>query len=117
MVFGISLLLVVGVLSYLTYRSLSVEVVPPNLQITLGSPIQDHGRYSVPVTVYNQGGETAEEVLIEVVLGQTENPVERAEITFPYVPKNSEQKGFVTFTTDPRRVGHVESHVMGYLIP
>jgi uncharacterized protein (TIGR02588 family) len=116
-VFGVSLALVAGTLSFLIYDGANAGDTPPDLHISLEEAVQRGDRFVIPVTVWNEGGETAEGVQVEVSLeGQDGAQVERGEFSIPFLPRSGRRKGFVTFRTDPRSARPVP-RILGYEKP
>ena len=108
-VFGAALILVLATFGYLIHQTLVTEAGPPDVVVTLGTPVPGAGGHLVPVTAENRGAETAEEVQITVRL---EGPAEAedAMLVIPYLPRQSRRSGWVTFRADP---GHGELRVAG----
>lgn len=102
-VFGLSLLLVLGTLAYLTREALTTEELPPRVEVRLGEPEAGPGGFTVPVTVYNSGGTAAEDVRITVLLATRDGASEEGRLVIPFLPRESDREGWVTFRTDPRR--------------
>ncbi len=100
-VFGISLMLVISILGYLLY----LEFVPATnhfkFDIRIGSARKSEGRYFVPVIVKNECNKTARDVLVEIT--SANDPSEKKELTFDYVPRHSEREGMALFQKDPGR--------------
>jgi len=118
-VFGVGLALVVSTLSYLVYDGATAADTPPDIEVRVGLEGLRQGAagFLVPVTVVNRGGQTAEGVLVEVVLesGAAAEP-ERAELTLAFLPRGGTREGWVTFRTDPR-AGTLTARALGYEKP
>ncbi len=116
-VFGASLALVACTLLFLIYDGATAGGTPPELRVDLGEPAQRGGHFVVPVKVINDGGETAEGVLVEVSLEAEDGAeAERGELSIPFLPRGGRREGFVTFRSDPRNARLVP-HVLGYEKP
>ena len=89
---------------------------PPELRVTLGDPERSIAGFRVPVTVENEGDETAALVDVEVRLEGGGADVERAELTFDFVPMRSRREGWATFARDPRCC-RVVARVTGFQRP
>jgi uncharacterized protein (TIGR02588 family) len=100
-VFAVSALLVLALLAVLIHAVLDRTPGPAELRIELGPPEARGGRYMVPVHVRNEGGRTAEEVKVEVVLRSGETEVEKADLVLRFVPAQSDREGWVAFGRDP----------------
>jgi uncharacterized protein (TIGR02588 family) len=115
-VFAVSLLLVAGVIAYLAYDAATLGHTPPSMEVRLGAPEQRASAYAIPVSVTNQGDQTAEGVVVEVVLERGEQQ-EQAQFELAFVPRRSTRQGWVTFRTDPRSADQVSGHVLGFESP
>ena len=119
-VFAVSLVLVAGTLGSLAWDAFQEEGSPAAISIELGRPEPRGGAWAVPVTVRNQGDETAEGVNVEVILetpgaGSTIQ-VERAGFEAAFLPRRSKREGWVTFRSDPSR-GRLSGRAVGYETP
>lgn len=111
----ISGLLVAFTLGFLIYQMIYEEKTPPDIQITLGQVVEKDGGYAIPVSAYNNGTETAENVVLEVVFAH-ESLNEISQITFQYLPRKSEVKGWVAFSKEPH-ADDLKSRIVGYNVP
>ncbi len=116
-VFGLGLVLTVGVLGYLVYAEFHADGAPPRLEVTLGAPERQGNRYAVQVTVRNQGEETAEDVQVGIVLREDGEERERAAVSFPFVPQGAQQEGWVTFSRNPSSPDALEVNGVSYGVP
>ncbi|MET0402518.1 MAG: hypothetical protein ABW123_08945 [Cystobacter sp.] len=116
LVFAVSGLLVTAVVGYLAVDAWTREETPPDLVVTVGTPLAGSGHWRVPITVENRGEETAEEVRVGVDLRQGGQVRERAELTLAYVPRHSRREGWVTFHHQPTR-SELEARPLGYAKP
>ena len=110
-VFGISLLLVLGVVVVLGMEALRWQKTPARLKVELGEPEKRSGEWCVPVKVTNEGEGLASNVEIEVSAGE-----EQAGLTMDFVPRGTERLGKVCFpeSVDPKTL---EGRVLGYEEP
>lgn len=115
-VFAAGLAVVLGTVGLLVYDMARGESSPPELVVELGSPRRQAQGWAVPVTVRNEGGETAEGARVEVTLAVPGQPPERGEIDMAFVPADSRREGFVTFAGDPAR-GRLSGRVVGFERP
>ena len=115
-VFAGSAIVVVAVLAYLGWCAIHDRDTPPDLRIFTGTPIASTNSYRVPVVVRNDGESTAESVHIEVLLLRGAEEIERADLELPFVPRQSEREGWVTFHHDPRCCT-LQSRAVGYETP
>jgi uncharacterized protein (TIGR02588 family) len=116
-VFGVGLLLVASTLAYLVYDGATSAGTPPEVEVSLGEPVEGGAGFLVPVRVFNRGGQTAEGVTVEVLLEASGAPEpERGEFTLAFLPRGGKREGWVTFRTDPR-AGRLTARASGYEIP
>lgn len=111
----VSGILVVFTLGFLGYQMIFEEETPPNIAVVLGEVSQKDGAFAVPIEVSNHGSETAENVVIKVVL-QDDSDIEKAEITFAFLPGKSSENGYVVFSKKPESK-NLKIHVKGYGTP
>ena len=116
-IFGLSLVLVLSVLAYLAYDAATMRDTPPSIEVRTGTPQQHPHHFTIPVTITNHGDETAEGVLIEVVLENGGEQKERAEFTVAFLPRRSTREGWVAFKTDPHTAERIIARVLGYEKP
>ena len=62
---GIGLLLVAGVMSFLIYEAFTGNRLPPDVKLSVNSVVQTHNGFLVRITAVNEGGTTAEGVIVE----------------------------------------------------
>jgi uncharacterized protein (TIGR02588 family) len=117
-VFAVGLVLVVSVLAYLAYEGATMGNDPPIIEVRLGTPEQRTHNFIVPVTVLNNGDETAEGITIEVTLENAASGGEpvRGELTIAFLPRRATREGWVTFQQDPR-AARLTARVLGYEKP
>lgn len=114
-VFGVSLVLVVGVVGYLAYEGAKAGDTPPQIEVRLGEPERSGEDFIVPVRVTNRGEQTAEGVQIEIEL-EGGDKTERGEFAVAFLPRRATREGWVTFKSDPR-AGRLKPRVLGYEKP
>ena len=115
-VFGVSVAIIIATVAVLVVSELKPGERPPSLQIELGTPSPAGDRFRVPVRVQNSGEDTAEEARIEILLESDDGVVERAELSFAFVPRNSSREGWVVFSRDPRCCT-IKARPVGYTKP
>ena len=115
-VFALALILVSSTLGYLIFAGASMGHEPPSLEVRLGTPEQRQFNFIVPVTVVNHGDETAEGVLIEVVMANGGEEIARGELDVAFLPRHATRQGWVTFEQDPR-TAQLKARVLGYQKP
>jgi len=117
MVFALSLLMVLGILGYLVYQVAVYEEGSPDLAITYVQDPAEHAPHRYLLRIKNDGQETAEEVKVEMVLQRAGEELERAELSLPYLPKQSAREGWVIFTQDPAVADTLYARVVSYKRP
>jgi uncharacterized protein (TIGR02588 family) len=115
-VFAVSLAAILATLGFLVWDASTANGSSPDLRVELGAPESGAGGFRVPVTVRNQGDETAEGVQVEVTLELPGAPPEKAGIEMAFVPRRSQREGWVTFRSDPRQ-GRLSGRALGYEKP
>lgn len=115
-VFAVGLLLVLATLSYLASETLSARAGPPDIVVRLGQPRELRSGFLVPVEVANAGHESAEDVRIPLTLEMEGREPEEAELSFPFVPRDSRREGWVSFRGDPR-AGRIVVGAIAFQIP
>jgi uncharacterized protein (TIGR02588 family) len=116
-VFAASVALIAAVVGVLVYGARSTRHRPPLLLVSAGTAERlDSGHYRLPVTVKNEGDQTAEQAKIEVILEENGEEVERGEMTIPFVPQGSTRQGWIVFSRDPRCC-RVSARATGYHRP
>lgn len=122
MIFSAGLTLLLATIGYLGYQTLTYEQQPAVLTVTLGEPWAPDAdapeRVIVPVTVRNDGGQTAAEVKVEISLVHNgmNGMLERRELTFTFVPHMSSRAGALTFEHRPAH-DEMRAKVLSYLEP
>ena len=114
-VFGVSLVLIVGVVALLVREQVTGGQRPPVIAVSAGDAVRSGDSFAVPLDVSNEGDTTAEDVRVEAVVtwgGGTE----RGEALLPFVPYQSHRRAWLTFTRDPRG-GTMTTRVLGYREP
>lgn len=114
-VFGLSSLLVVGLVGWLIYAATLEEDPEVRLSAKAEDPVEANGWYQVSVVVTNDGGLTAEGV--EVIVSATVDGREQTgSFVVDFVPKGGSRRGAVSFKGSgkpsqvvPRVIGFSES--------
>ena len=104
-------------LGLLLYKAIWRDVSPPEVTVRVISVVPMKGGYLVQFNALNQGGSTAEGVVIEGQLRRgTESAVETSHTTVNYLPSHSELSGGLFFTHDPRQF-ELQVRALGYEVP
>ncbi len=96
-IFGLSCLLITGVVGALVWLGLNTEDGPAELEITLSKPVAENGRVIVPVLVKNSGRGVASNVQV-VIIAHSGGTERQAEFSLDFVPRSSTRKGTVSFS-------------------
>lgn len=117
LIFAIGFILLASTLGYLVYDAATIHDAPPQIVVTVGESKQSIQDFVVPVSVTNQGDQTAEDVQIEVVLEKPDHQEESASFQIAFLPRRAIRKGWVTFETDPRTAKRIKARAVGYQQP
>lgn len=93
---------VTAVLGTALYRAVYQESKPPVLEISVESVMPTNSGYLVEFRVKNTGKQTAAALTIEGELKRGEKSVEKSTATLAYAPANSERRGGLLFTENPK---------------
>ncbi len=111
---AVGLLITLAVVGVLLWDAVGGRDEAPRLHVTLGRPTAaPDGGVGLPVVVENTGGETAEDVTVEVCRGAGAGE-ECAETTFPFIPRGSTRDAVLGFTTP---AGPFSARVASYQRP
>ena len=114
-VFGLSGIIVLGVLGSLTHAALRVDGSPALLRAVVDMPTQENGWIRVPVRVTNVGQGVATNVQVQVTAGSGENQREGG-FTIDFIPRNGMRKGSVVFK-GAEMPQDLKCEVLGYTEP
>lgn len=103
MIACVGLVLVAGALGLLLYKAIWREVSPPEVTVRVISVVQTQNGFLVRFHAVNQGGSSAEGVVIEGELRRGTERAETSHTTLDYLPARSERRGGLFFTQDPRQ--------------
>ena len=113
---GVGLVLVAGVIGFLIYEAFTGKRLPPDVKLSVDSVVEIRNGFLVRITAVNEGGITAEGVIVEAELRSGTEPVERSRTTIDYLPPRSEKKAGLFFTRDPRQLD-LQVRSLGYEEP
>ena len=116
-VFAVSLLLILAILGYLGYQAMHYQPSSPDIKVSYRPDPSVQAPHRYHIAIVNLGGETAEEVVVELALQQKGEELETAELQIPFAPRDSEREGWVTFKADPATVDSVAARVVSYKKP
>ena len=112
-VLAISGLLVAGSVAVLLWELATADGGPPVVTVATGEPQPHGGGWAVPVVARNAGGETVENVTVEVRLGDGDD-APRGELLLPFLPSGSERSGWVAFAERPGPGREPRARVIGF---
>ena len=113
---GVGLVLVASVIGFLIYEAFTGKRLPPDVKLSVDSVVEIRNGFLVRITAVNEGGMTAEGVIVEAELRSGTEPVERSRTTIVYLPPRSEKKAGLFFTRDPRQLD-LQVRSLGYEEP
>ena len=113
---AIGFLLVASVIGLLLYQALEGDQTPPDVRLSVDSLVQTANGYLVKITAINQGGSTAEGVIVEGVLRSGAGPLEQSQTTIEYLPPRSQKRAGLFFSRDPRQF-ELQVRPLGYEEP
>lgn len=112
----VGLALVVAALGLLLHNAIWGEASPPVIPVRVTSVVPVQNGYLVRFEAVNQGGSTAEGVIIQGELRRGSEQVESSHTTMDYLPPNSKKSGGLFFTQDPRQFDF-QARALGYEAP
>jgi uncharacterized protein (TIGR02588 family) len=115
--FGVSLLIVVGMIGLITFLHFRQGRQPTIIHVTpqLAEVRHEKGRFYLPVDVENTGGKTAENVWVEITLSPAEGEPETGKFVIAFLANHAASTGVVIFRQDPAQ-GELAASV-SYLEP
>ncbi len=116
-VFAIGLLLVLSVVSYLGYKTFTYEPTPPEIEVNYWADPSEGAPFRYAIEVSNNGGETAEEVTVELVQKTGDATIETAALKLSFVPRDSKREGWLNFHQDPKMADTLLVRVVSYKRP
>ena len=112
-VLAVSAALVAGAAGVLGWEAVRAEEGPPVITVAVGEPRPSEGGWAVPIVARNRGGATAQDVLVEVRLGEGPD-APRGEVQLAFLPKGSDRSGWVAFAESPGPGREPRARVIGY---
>lgn len=115
---AVSSLLVMGLIGATTWLHWTASSDPPAMMVETqtAEAYGAGGRFYLPVTVWNTGGLTAEEVRVRIVLTDGAGRTETAGFQVQFLAGGGSERGVVSFGSDPRQ-GQIEAVVESFLEP
>jgi uncharacterized protein (TIGR02588 family) len=112
-VLGVSGALVLACAGVLAWEAARAGDGPPAVRVAVGEPRPLGSGWGVPVIAVNEGDETAENVVVEVRLGEG-GGAPSAEVEVPYLPKGSRRSGWAVFPAPPPPGARPRARVLGF---
>lgn len=109
LVFGISIVLVTGIIGYLMYLEIMPSSKDFDYEVGFKEPQKINGRYLVPVNIKNKSNQSVQDVALEISSGS-----ETADLHLDYLPRHSHRDATVFFKENPSRI---EGHISSFNIP
>ena len=100
---SIGLALVSATIACMIYQGLTRGSSPPDVSVQAEAIVQLRDGYVVTIRAMNRGDTTAADIKVEGRLESSSGVAETSEMTFQYLPPNSERKGGMFFAKDPRQ--------------
>ena len=97
----VSALLIATLIGYVGWNALTEELKPPEFAIEATGMERVTGGYRITFDIENRANATAAAVIVRGELLRGEESVETVDVTFDYVPGESQSSGAILFTTDP----------------
>lgn len=115
--FAASLAVIFFTVSYLSYKTYSHQPSPPEITVAyrLNPGLQSPYRYKL--VVENVGGETAEDVLIEMTLQKGDSTIEKSALQLAFVPQSSRREAWVIFLKNPAKADTIIAKVVSFKKP
>jgi len=114
-VFGLSVLLVAGVIAFLGWSAFALEDRPAAFHVTTDAPVQVSGSTVVPIHVTNTGSTTAAEVTVAVTARYASGEKEST-LTIDFVPRGGSRDARAVFEGTEKPAA-VTARVAGYIEP
>jgi uncharacterized protein (TIGR02588 family) len=100
---GIGFLIVAGVLGFFLYAAISDQQPLPDVKFSVDEVVQVRSGYLVRITASNEGGLTAEGVIVEGELRRGAESIEQSRTVIEYLPSRSKKRIGLFFSQDPER--------------
>jgi len=114
-VFGLSAVIILAVVAVLAFETATVTDSPPQLSVSVGDIVAQPAGYSIPLTVENTGGNTAENASLELTV-ERNGEQETGECQIAFVPRQSSGECWVMLSENPEG-GVVKARVLGFEQP
>ncbi|WP_037084867.1 TIGR02588 family protein [Neorhizobium vignae] len=112
----VSALVVVAMIAWVGYKAWTDADMEPEFTITITERRPVEGGYRVAFDIVNKATVTAAAVAVRGEIVDGDNMVEDADVTFDYVPAQSQSSGAILFSQDPG-AREVRVRAVGYTDP
>lgn len=112
----VSTALIATLIGYVGWNALTEQMEPPEFAIEATGMERMTGGYRITFDIENRANSTAAAVVVRGELLRGEESVETVDVTFDYVPGESQSSGAILFTTDPGSA-QLTLHAVGYTDP
>lgn len=112
----VGLALVLGAVGFMFYKAVWGENSPPDVIVQVEAVEQLNNGHLVKFRAVNQGGSTAEGVVIEAELKRGGEKLETSQMTIDFLPVNSVRQGGFFFTNNPQQYD-LQVRPLGYQQP
>ncbi|MGE3268287.1 MAG: hypothetical protein AB7P40_06035 [Chloroflexota bacterium] len=115
---GLSSLIVAGLVGLTLYFFVTAPTDPAKVAVDLRLTelYEADGRFYVPVTIRNTGGQTAQDALVRVTLTDPAGHAETGELQVEFLAGGGSSRGVVSFGADPRQ-GQLAAGLVSFLEP
>lgn len=115
--FGVAAAVLFAVAGLVVYLWVAVPATPPAVSVTRAGPVRrEGGQFYIPIMVTNNGGLTADAVVVSAELTVGDETVEEGELVFDFLSGGEAEEGAFIFAHDPAE-GQIELGVRGYRLP
>lgn len=114
LVFFCSVGLILALLTYLTYTTITESKTAPLLEVSFVPYPQGNLPYLQKVNVKNTGNVTAEDVIIEMVLQKDGEKIESSQVEIMFVSGQTSVEAWVNFTHDPESADTLFARIVSY---
>lgn len=97
----VSAALILALIGYIGWNAVTEEMEPPEFAIEATGMGRVSGGYRITFDIENRANTTAAAVIVRGELARGEETVETVDVTFDYVPGQSQSSGAILFSTDP----------------
>ena len=113
---GLGMALAIGAIGYLLWDGFTRDGMPPSIVVQAENVVERPSGYIVQIRAINTSGSAAETVVVTGELKRNGHTVETSQTTFELIPGNSEAKGGLYFSEDPRELA-LDLRPEGYIEP